>query len=254
MGFGGFMKDIGHVAASGINDVAKGLNYVDRLGGLNPLHQEPGSSSDADKQKYNGAVGNILNHQVEAASAGMNWLYDNGVSQPLSTALMAGNLPGGPFSTHNWATAWHAAEHISPAQALFLNHQQTQSAVDSPLEYYKPGSAQLPPGFDQLPTDQQQQILKDAGMPAVGNAYINELKQTHKYFSTASGVGDFALRWYADPTIIAGKAAGDLRRARQVIKRPAAGWSPGISTRSWRSPRWARPSTSSMKTAAIRNC
>jgi hypothetical protein len=227
MGFGGFMKDIGHVAASGINDVAKGLNYVDRLGGLNPLHQEPGSSSDADKQKYNGAVGNILNHQVEAASAGMNWLYDNGVSQPLSTALMAGNLPGGPFSTHNWATAWHAAEHISPAQALFLNHQQTQSAVDSPLEYYKPGSAQLPPGFDQLPTDQQQQILKDAGMPAVGNAYINELKQTHKYFSTASGVGDFALRWYADPTIIAGKAAGDLRRARQVIKRPAAGWSAG---------------------------
>jgi hypothetical protein len=227
MGFGGFMKDIGHVAASGINDVAKGLNYVDRLGGLNPLHQEPDSSSDADKQKYNGAVGNILNHQVEAASAGMNWLYDNGVSQPLSTALMAGNLPGGPFSTHNWATAWHAAEHISPAQALFLNHQQTQSAVDSPLEYYKPGSAQLPPGFDQLPTDQQQQILKDAGMPAVGNAYINELKQTHKYFSIASGVGDFALRWYADPTIIAGKAAGDLRRARQVIKRPAAGWSAG---------------------------
>lgn len=219
------MKDIGHGVASGIDATAKGLNYVDRLGGLNPLHQEPGSASDADKAKYNGPIGNVLNHQVEEASAGMNWLYDNGVSQPLSTALMAGTLKGGPFSAHNWATAWHAAEHISPAQALFLNHEQTEKAVNSPLEYYKPGTAQLPPGFDQLPQDQQQQILKDAGMPAIGNQYINELRQTHKYFSVASGIGDFSLRWWADPTIVAGKVASETRRAAQVMKRPAAGWS-----------------------------
>jgi hypothetical protein len=223
MGFGSFIKDVGSGIADGIRDTAKALNYIDRLGGLNPLHQEPGSASDADKQKYNGPIGNALNHQVETASRGMTWLYDNGISQPISTALMAGMLPGGPGSAHNWATAWHAANHISPAQALFLDKGQTERAVNSPLTYYKPNSAQLPPGFDLLPEEQQQDLLRKAGMPATGNAYIQELRESSAFYKNATGIGDFALRWWGDPTVIAGSNLGKVRAARQVAARPQEG-------------------------------
>lgn len=223
MGLGSFFKDVGGGIATGLNATTKGLNWIDRAGGYNPFHQEPGSASDADKAKYNGPIGNAVSHQLETVSKALTWTYDNGISQPISTALMAGELPGGPFSSHNWATAWHAANHISPAQALFLDKGQTKKAVDSPLTYYKPSSGQLPPGFDQLPEEQQQQILKDAGMPAVGNAYIEELRQSNSMFKYATGVGDFALRWWGDPTVIAGSNLGKLRAAKQVAARPAAG-------------------------------
>ncbi|MGN6127880.1 MAG: hypothetical protein ACTHON_15065 [Humibacter sp.] len=123
--------------------------------------------------------------------------------------------------------AWHAANNISPAQALFLDKNQTQKAVNSPLDYYKPDSAYLPPGFDQLPQDQQRELLKKAGMPAVGNAYINELRQSSSMYKYATGVGDFALRWWGDPAVIAGSNLGKMRAARQVVRRPAEGWSPG---------------------------
>jgi len=222
VGLGSFLSDIGHAASGAVKDVSSGLNTVDRY--INPFHVEQGSIKSGDTSG-NSPLGNVVSHQVETVSRGMNWLYDNGVSQPLSTALMAGNLPGGPFSAHNWAQAWHAANHISPAQALFLNPDQTKQAVNSPLEYYKPGEAYLPPDFDTWSQERQQAFLKQAGMPAVGNRYIEELRQTHRYFANASGIGDFALRWWADPTIIAGKAAGAARRELQVVRRPAAGWS-----------------------------
>lgn len=227
MGLGGFLKDIGHAAASGVHDVSSALNVVDRY--INPFHVEAGSTRTGDTSGNSplgtAVVQHVVNPSLEHVSQGMNWLYDNGISQPISTALMAGELPGGPFSAHNWTQAWHAAEHISPAQALFLNSGQTQRAVNSPLLYYKPAAAYLPPGFDQLPQDQQEDFLRRAGMPAVGNAYIQELRQTHRYFANASGVGDFALRWWADPTILAGKAVGAARQARQVVRAPAVGLS-----------------------------
>lgn len=228
MGLGSFFKDIGHAATSTIKDVSGALNTVDRY--INPFHVEPGSSSAADQAKYNQPLGNIvvrneINPTLEHVSNGLNWLYSNGVSQPISTAMMAGNLKGGPFNANNWVQAWHAANHISPGQALFLNPAQTQRAVNSPLDYFKPDSSQLPPGFDQLPQAQQQEFLKNAGMPVVGNAYIDELKQSHRYFSNASGVGDFALRWFGDPTVVGGKAISAGRQEFQVMRRPTTGWS-----------------------------
>lgn len=210
MGLGNFFKDIGSDIGTAAKDV-----------GLNVKHTfTPPWMRDPNKPA-NDPIGSAISHQVETVSRGMTWLYDNGVSQPISTTLMAGMLPGGPFKATNWSTAWHAANHISPAQALFLNHSQTQQAVNSPLEYYKPGSAYLPPGFDQLPVEQQQDFLKKAGMPAVGNAYINELRQSSSFYKNATGIGDFALRWWADPTIIAGHALSEARAAKQVIVRPA---------------------------------
>lgn len=122
MSLGDFFKDVGHAAAKGVSEVSSGLNTVDRY--INPFHTEQGSASDEDKAKYNSLAGNTVTHQVENASRGMSWLYDNGISQPLSAAMMVGagkHGMAGAFSANDWSQAWHAANHISPAQALFLD-------------------------------------------------------------------------------------------------------------------------------------
>jgi hypothetical protein len=234
VGLGDFFKDVGNATAHGLRTAVNTVNHLDPF---HDIHYDSSSSAapEISDRPLAGPIGNPINHQVETVSRGLNWVRNNGVSQPLSTALMAGTLPGGPFKASNWSQAWHAAEHISPGQALFLGSNaygqdpnglsSTEKAVNSPLLYYKPGSAQLPPGFDQLSEAQQQKILKDAGMPAVGNAYIEELRKSSSFYKNATGVGDFALAWWADPTIIAGRTAGELRRSSQVARRPAAGWS-----------------------------
>jgi hypothetical protein len=201
------------------------------LGGFfNDLNKGLAKYSGEDflaKHIFNPSAEHVVKPTVEKVSQALNWVYDNGISQPISTTLMVGNLKGGmfkaPFSAHNWATAWHAANHISAAQALFLDPNQTQKAVDSPLVYYKPGDAQLPPGFKDLPEDQQQELLKTAGMPAVGNAYIEELRRSNSFYKNATGVGDFALRWFADPAVIAGANVGKLRAAKVTMARPQEG-------------------------------
>jgi hypothetical protein len=229
MGLGDFLKDVGDATAHGLRSA---VNTVNALDPFHDIHYNPSSSAapTVTNRPLQGPVGAPVAASLENVSRGLNWVYSNGVSQPLSTALMVGGLPGGPTSAHAWGQAWHAAEHISPGQALFLGNDpnekySTQKAVESPLEYFKPESGQLPPGFDQLPKDQQQQILKDAGMPVVGNAYINELRQSSDMFKWSSGTADFAARWWADPVIVGGKIAGGARREFSVMKRPAAGWS-----------------------------
>lgn len=224
MGLGDFFKDVGHGLKTGLDATTGALNVVDRY--TNPFHVEPGALRPGGNTSHQGIFAPVVTHAVapslERVSQGLTWLYDNGVSQPISTALMAGNLKGGPLSASNWAIAWHAANHISPGQALFLSKGQTQKAVNSKLEYYKPQAAYLPPGFDQLPEDQQQEFLKQAGMPAVGNAYIIELRQANSIYKNATGVGDFALRWWGDPMILAGKIASEERALRTVVTRPKA--------------------------------
>lgn len=226
MSLGDFFKDVGHAAAKGVSEVSSGLNTVDRY--INPFHTEQGSASDEDKAKYNSLAGNTVTHQVENASRGMSWLYDNGISQPLSAAMMVGagkHGMAGAFSANDWSQAWHAANHISPAQALFLDPNQTEKAITSPLRYFKPDAAYLPPGFEDLPDAQQQAFLKQAGMPVTGNAYIEELRKSSAIYKNATGVGDFAVRWWADPVILGGKALSAERKLRQVVKRPPTGWS-----------------------------
>jgi hypothetical protein len=237
MGLGDFLADR-------IADVAYAGNVVDRY--INPFHVEAGSSqhpvSEQDHKTYDQVGGLYVNNSVEYASQKLNWVYSNGISQPLSTLFLqakrAGENPGAYLSASDWASAWHAANHISPGQAALLGMdsplsnpndpraaQSAQKAISSPLEYYKPASAYLPPGFDDLPEDEQQRVLQQAGMPAVGNRYIENLRQESQFFKYASGTGDFAVRWWADPAILAGKAVGAVRAAKYVKGRPAGGWS-----------------------------
>jgi hypothetical protein len=163
------------------------------------------------------------------AMHGMAWLYDNGVSQPMSTFLLAGthaengNL-GDLFKASSWAKAWHVANHVSPGQAFWANHPEVEEILkDRPL-YATPSAAYLPPGWQDMSEDEQQQLLGKAGMPVIGNRAVEKIKRDVSFFNFASGSTDFAARWWLDPTVLGGKAVGAARTKYVVTPRPAAGW------------------------------
>ncbi|OEJ24286.1 hypothetical protein AS594_07085 [Streptomyces agglomeratus] len=236
MGFGDWLRDT-------IDSTANAMNVVNRY--IDPFHVEAdwkdGKKTINEEESYE--AGRILDRAVSApirdsvaeAMHGMNWLYDNGISQPLSTFFLVTGNPDTPISSvisgSEWGRAWRAAEHISPGQAFFMSgpegglggpfmgdeQDKVEKALDAPLQYAKPAPAGLPPGFDELDEDEQQELLKKAGMPAVGNRYVERLRGDSNYFKYSTGAADFAFRWWLDPTILAGKTAS-LARTEAVVK------------------------------------
>jgi hypothetical protein len=89
--------------------------------------------------------------------------------------------------------------------------------------YATPGAAYLPAGWKDIPEDQQQELLKKAGMPVVGNEAIAKLQRDHGWFNFASGATDLASRWWLDPTVLAGRAVGAARAKYVVTPRPRRG-------------------------------
>lgn len=237
MGIGDFLNGVGHVIGA-VQNFADEVNkwtappgfqekpFIDFRGGdgaqvSNPLTSDRMLTKTADG-------GQVQNASLEHTMEGMRWLYSNGISHPISTAMMAGVLPGGPMKSANWVKSWKAATHVSPAQAFFMSPEETQQAVDSPLLYYKPPEAYLPPGFSQLPEDQQQEFLRQAGMPAVGNAYIEKMRGNSSFYKYGTGALDFAGVMFADPTSIAGGWVGDLSKASNVIRPLSVPGKPGL--------------------------
>jgi hypothetical protein len=181
---------------------------------------------------------------LEKVMQALNWTYDNGVSQPLTTAILMGSRSREESVSHlisasDWAAAWHAANHISPGQAWMARTQEQASQwggqdigptsakeliAAKPL-YATPAAAYLPPGFDDLSEDDQQGLLKKAGMPVVGNRAVEEMRRDSGLFKYASGATDFAARWWLDPTVLGGKVVGAARMKYVVTPRPRGGWS-----------------------------
>lgn len=170
---------------------------------------------------------------TEATLSGLRWLYSNGISEPISTAALVGKMNRGKddffggdyFSTEAWSKAYKASQHISPGQALAMDPEQAQKAIESGLIYYKPPEAYLPPGFSDLPQEDQQKLLKEAGMPAVGNAYVEKMRGNSAWFKYGSGAIDFATMLFADPTVLAARTGMGLVRINAVRKMPKRGWS-----------------------------
>jgi hypothetical protein len=169
---------------------------------------------------------------IEKVMQGMAWAYDNAVSQPISTFLLAGthaengNL-NDLFSSSEWAKAWHVANHVSPGQAFWANHGEVEQILNARPVYATPEAAYLPPGWKDLPYDEQQNLLKQAGMPIVGNEAVEKMRRDSAFFKYASGATDFAARWWLDPTVLAGKAVGAARAKYVVTPRPKGGWTGG---------------------------
>lgn len=222
-----------------LDGIANAVNVVDRY--VNPFHSEThwqgNRNTAAPDDPHTTALGHIATNSSEDFFHAINWAYDNGISHPLTTVFLMSNgrrddnspdgWRGNAFRASDWSKAWRAAQHISPMQAVELNKDETAKAVNSPLLYYKPPAAYLPPGFDRLPQDQQQEMLAKAGMPAVGNQFIEGMRDSSMFYRYSTGVGDFALRWFADPVVMAGRVAGGVRKATTVRYRPKDGWSQG---------------------------
>lgn len=231
-GISDFFGDIGSGIKKGLDKTVEGLNVVDRY--TNPFHEE--QTITPSGQAAATAGGNqpqgLLAPGLESSMAGMRWLYSNGVSQPISTTILVGKFnrrnsawDSDPFLPGTWSRAWKAANHISPGQALLLDPKESEAAMDSPLAYYRPSDAYLPPGFKNLPDAQQEQILKEAGMPAIGNQYIEKKRENSGWYKWGSGGVDFAAVMFADPTAHGLGAASKLSKARLMVKMPEGGWS-----------------------------
>lgn len=127
---------------------------------------------------------------VRGAISGLEWLYDEGVSQPVSTLMIMGSLAdseiwerqgmggfGAFFDPDAWEYAYSLAEHTSPGQSIAF---------------------------------------------AVGTKDILDFEETSAFagtdmFKAASGTVDLLFRWYRDPDILLGKLiqASPSRLAKQ---------------------------------------
>src|SRR5215472_15812216 len=204
------------------NAAADVSHWINSVGGYTAPASQYRDPNEAVRENAPQQAQSSVDPMLQTALGGMNWLRNNLISQPISTAfLMSGEMSEKPlsqqgnflFNSSNWDQAWNASKHISPGQALGLNpdQQEYSKAVNSPLTYYKPADALLPQGFNQLPTDQQNSLLEQAGMPAVGNQFIEQKRQDSSFFKYGSGTADFAFSWYVDPTVLADKAVGRVR-------------------------------------------
>lgn len=188
---------------------------------------------------------------LETTLSGLAWVRDNAISRPITTTelmlqkALANPLGSDVVSGDEWAHSWSAAKHISPAQAFLHDRKpqdlwkltpigmiasgfgdteradQVRQIEQAPLEYKRP--ANLPPGFDRMPWDQQQQMLKEAGMPVQGNAAIQQQRNSSDFFKYGTGIIDFGLSWYGDPLVLTGKVVGVAKTA--AVTRPVtAAW------------------------------
>jgi len=237
VGIGGFLGGIGDGIAHGIEKSVEGLNVVDRY--INPFHEEqqltPEGKHAAEQAALNGQSQSqgFAAPGLEDTMSGMRWLYSNGISHPLATTALVGKMNRGNnspiggdyFNAHAWSTAWRAAAHISPAQAIVLSPDEAKAAIESPLLYYKPPESYLPPGFSKLNEADQQRILKDAGMPAVGNQFIETKRDNSAWFKYGTGALDFSSVMFLDPTAVGLGIVGKAAKIPTVIKPPKGGWS-----------------------------
>lgn len=222
MGLGDFLKSAVDAPLKGLEafNEAIGLPTPDHRGGVKPGYAEP-------------VLDATVNRPLKNLLGVYQYTKDNVFNQPLSTLELMGRETsvgeGGDwrkaFSASEWTKLWHAANHISPGTAITYGRKPgtsladsnaaAQELINSPLEFASPDKAQLPPEWDKLPYEQQQQILGAAGAPQRNKAWATA-DHDSKWFHYASGASDFAISWYADPFVIGGKALGAVRAAKMV--------------------------------------
>lgn len=161
----------------------------------------------------------ILNNETltgmgfHGAMEGLDTAYREGVSEPVATAgTVLGHVAYKPtanwgdiFSGETWSKAYDIAQHRSIGQAYALTGQSMFRGYASPET-----NQQVADFMDQHGIGFMAGGLTD---PLDERAY----KQMHKHApflsSMYSGTSDFAARWYLDPGVVGGKAAGAVKLA-----------------------------------------
>ncbi|MFG3509650.1 hypothetical protein ACGF5F_29580 [Streptomyces sp. NPDC047821] len=232
MGIGDWLEDAVHSTGNAFRSVERVINPFyqdikhekDKDGNWKPVHDPSKDGALAPAMKP-------VTNSLESVMHGMNWVYDNAISQPISTFfLMSPRNDDGTesfgdlFSASNWAQAWHTAEHVSPGQAMWATGKEADAILENRLVYAQPAPSALPPEWRDMSPEEQQEWLKTAGMPAVGNQAVEKMRQEHAWFGFASGASDFAFRWYLDPVVLGGRGIGAARNKYVVKERPRGGW------------------------------
>jgi hypothetical protein len=233
VGIGDWLEDAVFSAGNAMRSVERVINPFyedirhekDKDGNWKPVH-------DASKDGLLAPAMKPVTNSLEQVMHGMNWIYDNAISQPISTFFLvsprndddAGEAWSDVFKGSTWAQAWRTAEHVSPGQAMFATGKEADQILENELVYAQPAASYLPPEWKGMAPDEQQEWLKSKGMPAVGNRAVEQMRQDHAWFTFASGAGDFAFRWYLDPFVLGGKGVGAARNKFIVKERPKGGW------------------------------
>lgn len=225
-GEGGWIRDAGEWVDENVFGFEDQKTQYKTVNGERvPVLQQRGPANNIISRN----IGAPLTNTLEQAMHGLNWLYSNGVSQPISTFLLVSPREhegmGDVFKGSTWAKAWHTAEHVSPGQAMWANRQEADAVLEDRPVFAQPSASALPPGWGGMSKDEQQGWLKSVGMPQVGNRAVEQMRADHAWFTFASGATDFAARWWLDPVVLGGKGIG-AARAKYVVKpRPKGGWS-----------------------------
>lgn len=237
MGIGGWLKDTfgsgGSLERAGdwVDDNVLGRESDDEY--FMRTGAKPGTAIPLGALKQDNVikrnVGDPAANVLERAMSGLNALYSNGISQPISTYLLATTKSdasiGDLMKGSTWAKAWHVADHVSPGQAFWANHQEVDKILQNDPVFAQPAASALPPEWKQMSQADQQEYLKSQHMPQVGNQAVEDIKRDVNFFSFASGATDFAARWWLDPVVLGGKVVGGARTAAVVKPRPKGGWS-----------------------------
>jgi hypothetical protein len=157
---------------------------------------------------------------VDKLASGAYWLYSEGISQPLSTALLTSadaDLTGdwnklNPFSDEStWGKNYDEAEHISPGQA-FMNYENTAEASGQGTML----SGLLAGGADKLDANEQKAVNRNINRFMYDTDYWRD-KQGWTY-TVGTGAMDFALSMGADPAYAGVSAVSKGVKAARSVK------------------------------------
>ena len=86
------------------------------------------------KTPFEPVTGPVLSAGVDVGSKALDVISWPGeqVQRGFTTALLAGDLPGGPFDVRSWSDAWDIADRVGPGDVLFA---PSVSTLTNPAEY-----------------------------------------------------------------------------------------------------------------------
>lgn len=158
---------------------------------------------------------------IEWAGAKINWVYSKTISPAASFVglsarhVVQGYAPGEDMGWGGYQETWDQAHHVSPGQSLWLIGKSNEDLLKAGFHPTQlnagTGNYLGPVGGEDAQFKKQQDIAAKA--EKVKNAYFSG--GTQKWIS---GTSDFAVSWYLDPLVVAGKGAGAARAA--ALSRP----------------------------------
>lgn len=205
----------GDVTFEQLPDVVQGnvLQYwsgPDAAPGAGPTEEQINELYAKRQEQQKGFFDSPVFKPIEWVGSKLYWLYSETVSPVISAGAMAvhnviyGRPEGAPdpsFGASEWEyfkTVWDQAHNVSPGQAIWqlgLNNEELKERGISP---------------EQMSADKK---LVLEGKALAGSTASEKYYKSGGMAQFTSGLTDFAVSWWADPLVLAGKGAGAVKAA-----------------------------------------